>query len=108
MTKLFIDNFLDAPEDFYVTRSIKESISFMEKYGCPDFINFNDFLVDGSSIEIIERIMIWDSNLRMEDKFFIPNNFKFETHGCNVISDHILKSKFNEYLIKNNIVLENE
>lgn len=95
---LFIDDECLPPNDnFVITRSYIESIQYMSKYGCPNYISFDHDIAsepyNGFSIAkwIIDRDL--DYNLQ-----WMPKTFNYYVHSQNTVGKENIEKLLTQYL----------
>lgn len=95
--KLYIDDIRSPPSYFdALTKSSKETIEFMNNYGCPEFISFDhDLGGDDTSMSIVHYMINKDLDT---DGLFIPQGFSFEVHSANPVGANNITYLLNNYL----------
>ena len=100
--KLYIDDIRDPKTKFdKITRSSKETIEYMIRFGCPDFISFDhDLGGDDTSMVIVKWLIEFDLDMSGE---FIPWNFTFNIHSANPVGTANIEGYLNSYLNQRNL-----
>ncbi len=97
LMKLYIDDIRNPPSTFDVlTRSSRETIDYMENYGCPNYISFDhDLGGDDTSMIIVNYMIQKDMNTEGE---FIPDDFVFYVHSANPVGKSNIEGLLNNYI----------
>lgn len=95
--RLYIDDIRNPKGDFdKITRNSEETINYLLRYGCPDFISFDhDLGGDDTSIIIIKWMVEMDLDMSGE---FIPDNFTFNVHSANPVGAANIEGYLGGYL----------
>lgn len=98
-----IEDVKDLIDDSYIiTRTFNESINYINKYWCPNFISFDHDLGTESNSDIIAKswydVTKWLVEKDMEMNWnFIPKNFDFQVHSMNPIGKANISWYLNNY-----------
>ena len=96
MTKLYIDDIRDPKgEGFEVVRTSNEAIEFMQENGIPEYISFDHDLGGEDTAMVVVKWMVTQD---MDNKYVIPENFKFNVHSANVCGKENIEGYLNSYL----------
>ena len=109
--KLFIDDLREVcdiypcsmAKDFIIVRDYSSAVSFMNTFGCPQYVSFDHDLGEqvGESGEELNgfRIAQWMVNNDLDlNGTFIPNDFGFLVHSANPIGKINITGLLNNYL----------
>jgi len=95
--KLYIDDIRDPKTKFdKITRSSKETIEYLTRYGCPDYISFDHDLGGQDTSMIIVKWMV-EMDLDMSNEW-IPYNFEYNVHSANPVGKANLEGYLKCYL----------
>lgn len=86
---------------YFVTRTIAETVEYIDNFGFPQFISFDhDLAGDERAIDIVKLIIEKD----LDGIWEIPEGFKFAVHSKNPIGAENISVTFNNYLeFKSNV-----
>lgn len=94
---MYIDDIRVPKNQFdIITRSSKETIEYMVRYGCPNFISF-DFDLGGEDTSMIIVKWLIEMDLDMCGDF-IPYDFEFNVHSANPVGGANIEGYLNSYL----------
>ena len=84
MCKLYIDDIRNPKTKFdKITRSSKETIEYLTRFGCPDFISFDhDLGGDDTAMTIVKWIVEMDLAMSGD---YIPYDFTYNVHSANPV-----------------------
>ena len=95
--KLYIDDIRNPKTKFdKITRSSKETIEYLTRYGCPDYISFDHDLGGQDTSMIIVKWMV-EMDLDMSGEF-IPYGFEYNVHSANPVGKANLEGYLKCYL----------
>lgn len=94
---LYIDDLRIPKTDknWTISRTYDESISIMEKHGCPEYISFDHDLGEEKSGKDIAN---WIIEMDLNNKSWIPKNFEFNVHSANIIGARNIRELLSNYL----------
>ena len=97
MCKLYIDDIREPKTKFdVITRSSAETIEYLVRYGCPDFISFDhDLGGDDTAMNVVKWLIEMDMDMGGE---FIPCHFTFNVHSANPVGKINIEQYINKYL----------
>lgn len=75
--------------------TVEDSKEFIEKYGCPNFISFdNDLQRELEGIHLAQ----WIVEKSLDDEKFMPVDFDFFVHSQNIVAKERINGLLNNYL----------
>lgn len=79
-----------------IIRSADQAMTHIIKYGCPNYISFdNDLQRELEGIDLVR----WLIELDLDNDFkIIPQDFEFNVHSANGPAANLIKSKLEQYL----------
>ena len=83
--------------NWFVVRSFKDAIFYMNKNGCPSYISFDHDLGKNEKTGFDLTKWIIEKDLNMNGKF-IPQNFNFNVHSANPIGKINIEGLLNQYI----------
>lgn len=94
--RLYIDDIRQPKFIFdHITRSSKESIDFMKKFGCPSYISFDhDLGGDDTAMNIVK----WMVEMDLDNPGWITKSFDFNVHSANPVGKANLEGYLGVYL----------
>lgn len=97
MCNLYIDDIRNPKSEFdKITRSSDETIEYITRYGCPNFISFDhDLGGDDTSMVIVKWLIEMDLDMGGE---FIPRNFSWNVHSANPVGAANIEGYLNSYI----------
>ena len=97
MRKLYIDDIRNPKGKFdKITRSSEETIEYLTRNGCPEFISFDhDLGGDDTSMIIVKWLCEMDMDMSGE---FIPDNFTWNIHSANPVGADNLDGYLTSYM----------
>lgn len=102
MTKLFIDDLRQPPDDTWVvTRSYQETVEYIEANGLPAMISFDH---DLGLAETGYDVAKWIVEQILDEKFDFPVSFSYTIHSANPVGRKNIESlmdNFTKYWIQN-------
>lgn len=103
---IFLDDIRNTNnKDYIVVRSYEETISLIEKKGCPKFISFDhDLGEDKNALQVVKWLIEKDLDSLNNKEIFIPDNFTFIVHSANPIGRKNIEEMLNGYLKFKNII----
>lgn len=106
--KIYLDDIRIPVEEFdFIVRSYEEAVEIVREYGVPSFISFDHDLGIDSNNNLLNSgfdFAKWIVESDLDNKFKIPQDFKFKVHSQNPVGkqniisllDGYLKYKFNQ------------
>ena len=94
---MYIDD-IRTPKNEYtmICRNSDETIEYMVRNGCPEFISFDhDLGGDDTSIIIVKWLINMDLDM---DGEFIPNNFSWNIHSANPVGAANIEGYLTAYM----------
>ena len=95
--RLYIDDIRTPVTSFdKITRSSEETIEYLVRNGCPNYISFDhDLGGDDTAMTIVKFIVETDIDT---DYNFIPYDFAFNVHSANPVGAANIRGYLNSYL----------
>lgn len=103
MTKLFIDDLRDPPnQGWIVKRNYNDAVKFIEQNGIPEIISFDhDLGEEMSGYDVAKRIV----GLVINGDAELPEEFSYNVHSANPVGKkniEYLLDNFTKYVAKQN------
>lgn len=97
MCKLYIDDIREPKAKFdKITRSSKETIEYLTRYGCPNYISFDhDLGGEDTAMTVVKWLVEMDLAMSGE---FIPFDFDFNVHSANPVGAENIKGYLDSYI----------
>lgn len=105
MSALFLDDeripsdvyWIALPErDWSIVRNMEQFVAYLELFGTPDIISFDNDLGDGEPEG--RECLNWFVEQVLDGKLKIPENFRFFIHSKNNIAAEAMRGKFENLL----------
>jgi len=97
MRKLYVDDIRNPKGTFdKITRSSEETIEYLTRFGCPDFISWDhDLGGDDTSMVIVKWLIEMDLDMSGE---FIPDTFTWNIHSANPVGASNIDGYLTSYM----------
>lgn len=95
--RLYIDDIRNPKGSFdKITRSSAETIEYLTRFGCPEYISFDHDLGGDDTAMIIVKFMV-EMDLDMSGDF-IPNRFDWNVHSANPVGADNINGYLTSYM----------
>jgi len=95
--RLYIDDIRDPKQKFdHISKTSRDAIRWMQKYGCPNYISFDhDLGGDDTSMSVVKWMI--ETDLDSKGKF-IPTDFEYNVHSANPVGRANIEGYLKSYL----------